>query len=60
MKIAKTVRELAVKHKITVMRNEHGYYLIWDSTDTGSTRYPLITQTSKGAINRIKTLVHCN
>lgn len=51
MKIAKAVRELAIKHKITVARNHAGVYTI------GTGRWPLTAQTTGGALNRLRWLI---
>ena len=56
MKIPAAVRRLAVKHRITVRRDHHGDYSVWDSTDPQSVRYPFHHMTATGAIAAIRKL----
>lgn len=61
MKIPKSVTDLAVKHKITVSRDDYGIYQIWESKSFIEGRqFPLITSTTKGALNRIRQLAKIN
>jgi len=54
--IPKTVRDIAIRHQISVRLDHHGVYTIWDSRDPKGWDRRQYTQTRTGAIARIKRL----
>ena len=54
--IPKKLRDLALKHSISVRRDAHGDYTVWDSTHPPSVRWPFYHMTMTGAIAAVHRL----